>query len=129
MGSAGSVAAWQIPVCRASARQHVRQTLEDVPGLHKVDVHALVESELEARFIKALRRVEAAGHKPRVQQDMAAGKLGCVLKIGAIGRFMEPQASIGQASGVTVPNRPYFLLCPMRGEAVPGAVFMDELAG
>ena len=101
------------------------EDLEEVSGLHKVDVYALVESELEARFIEALRRVEVDGHKPRVRQDLVAGKLGYVLKIGPASWFMEPQAEIGQASGVAVPSRPDFLLRPVRGEAAPVAVFMD----
>ena len=101
------------------------EDLEEVSGLHKVDVYALVESELEARFIEALRRVEVDGHKPRVRQDLVAGKLGYVLKIGPASWFMEPQVEIGQASGVAVPSRPDFLLRPVRGEAAPVAVFMD----
>ena len=60
-----------------------RQPRPCVEGLAKVDVHALVESELEARFIKALRRVEVDGEKPRVRQDLVRGKPGYLVRVGS----------------------------------------------
>ena len=101
------------------------EDLEEVEGLAKVDVNALVESELEARFLEALRRVEVDGEKPRVRQDLVAGKPGYILKIGNASWLVEPQADVNQADGVAVPSRPDFLLRPVRGEAAPVAVFMD----
>ena len=99
--------------------------IEAVEGLAKVDVNALVESELEARFLEALRRTEVDGEKARVRQDLVAGKPGYHLKIGNASWLMEPQADLGPADGVAVPSRPDFLLRPVRGEAVAVAVFMD----
>ena len=99
--------------------------IEAVEGLAKVDVNALVESELEARFLEALRRTEVDGEKTRVRQDLVAGKPGYHLKIGNASWLMEPQADLGPADGVAVPSRPDFLLRPVRGEAVPVALFMD----
>ena len=99
--------------------------LEEVEGLAKVDVHALLESELEARFVEALRRVAVDGDKPRVRQDLVQGRFGYLLQIGAASWFMEPQVDITQADGVLAPSRPDFLLRPMRGAASPVALFMD----
>ena len=59
------------------------EDLEAVEGLAKVDVHALVESELEARFIEALRRMELDGEKPRVRQDLVRGKPGYLVRVGS----------------------------------------------
>ena len=101
------------------------EDLEEVEGLAKVDVNALVESELEARFIEALRRMELDGEKPRVRQDLVRGKPGYVVCIGAASWLMEPQADVTAADGVAVPSRPDFLLRPVRGDAPPLAVFMD----
>ena len=99
--------------------------LEEVEGLAKVEVHALVESELEARFVEALRRVAVDGEKPRVRQDLVQGRFGYLLQIGAASWFMEPQVNMTQADGVLAPSRPDFLLRPMRGAASPVALFMD----
>ena len=101
------------------------EDLEAVEGLAKVDVNALVESELEARFLEALRRVEVDGEKPRIRQDLVAGKPGYILKIGNASWLVEPQADVTQADGVAVSSRPDFLLRPVRGESPPVAVFMD----
>ena len=101
------------------------EDLEEVEGLAKVDVNALVESELEARFLEALRRVEVDGEKPRIRQDLVAGKPGYILKIGNASWLVEPQADVTQADGVAIPSRPDFLLRPVRGDSPPVAVFMD----
>ena len=101
------------------------EDLEAVEGLAKVDVNALVESELEARFLEALRRTEVDGEKVRVRHDLVAGKPGYILKMGNASWLVEPQADATPADGVTVPSRPDFLLRPVRGEAAPVAIFMD----
>ena len=101
------------------------EDLEAVEGLAKVDVNALVESELEARFLEALRRTEIDGEKARVRHDLVAGKPGYILKIGNASWLVEPQADVTPADSVAVPSRPDFLLRPVRGEAPPVAVFMD----
>ena len=69
--------------------------------------------------------MEVDGEKPRVRQDLVAGKPGYILKIGNASWLVEPQADVSQADGVAVLSRPDFLLRPVRGEAAPVAVFMD----
>ena len=101
------------------------EDLEAVEGLAKVDVNALVESELEARFLEAMRRTEVDSDKTRVRHDLVAGKPGYVLKIGNASWLVEPQADVTPADGAIVPSRPDFLLRPVRGEAPPVAIFMD----
>ena len=108
-----------------SILDHV-QELEEVEGLDKVKVNAVLESELEARFIEALRRMRIDGERPGVRHDLVQGKPGYVLKVGDRTWFVEPQTELGESEGVAVPSRPDFLIRPARAtEAPPVAVFMD----
>ena len=108
-----------------SILDHV-QELEEVEGLDKVKVNAVLESELEARFIEALRRMRIDGETPGVRHDLVQGKPGYVLKVGERTWFVEPQADLGESDGVAVPSRPDFLIRPARATgAPPVAVFMD----
>ena len=109
-----------------SILDHV-QELEEVEGLDKVKVNAVLESELEARFIEALRRMRVDGEKPAVRHDLVQGKPGYVLKVGDRRTwFVEPQAELGESDGVAVPSRPDFLIRPARAAAAPPvAIFMD----
>ena len=102
------------------------EDLVRVEGLDQVDVNALLESELEARFIEALRCIEIDGATPQVRQELVRGKPGYLLKLNAKTWFIEPQAELGAADGVTAPSRPDFLIHPVRAsEAPPVALFMD----
>ena len=108
-----------------SILDHV-QDLEEVEGLDKVKVNAVLESELEARFIEALRRMRIDGETPAVRHDLVQGKPGYVLKVGERIWFVEPQVELGESDGVAMPSRPDFLMRPARAtEAPPVAVFMD----
>lgn len=101
--------------------------LEEVPGLHKVKVNPLLESELEARFVEALGRVEADGKPVRVRQDIVGGKPGFVLTSAGLTWFMAPQVELGEAQGVAIPSRPDFLIRPAREprDRPSIAIFMD----
>ena len=108
-----------------SILDHV-QDLEAVEGLDKVKVNPVLESELEARFIEALRRMRIDGQTPGVRHDLVQGKPGYVLKVGERTWFVEPQVEVGESDGVAMPSRPDFLIRPARAtEAPPVAVFMD----
>ena len=102
------------------------QDLEAVEGLDKVKVNPVLESELEARFIEALRRMRIDGETPGVRHDLVQGKPGYVLKVGDRTWFVEPQVELGESDGVAMPSRPDFLIRPARATgAPPVAVFMD----
>ena len=102
------------------------EDLVPVEGLDQVDVNALLESELEARFIEALRRIKIDGATPQVRQELVRGKPGYLLKLNTTTWFIEPQAELGAADGVAAPSRPDFLIHPVRAsEAPPVALFMD----
>ena len=101
--------------------------LREIGGLRSVKVNAVVESELEARFIEALRRIEVDGEPVRVRDALVGGKPGHVLTTARRTYYMEAQAGVGEADGVALASRADFMLRPARGspEQAPIAVFMD----
>ena len=105
-----------------------RDELEEVPSLGGLTINATFDSELEARFVEALRRVEMDGARAvQVRADLVRGKPGYVLKAGRHTYYMETQADLGASDGVVEPSRPDFLIRPARPEPgqPPVAVFTD----
>ena len=105
-----------------------KDELEEVPSLGGLTVNATFESELEARFVEALRRVEVDGARAvQVRADLVRGKPGYVLKVGAHTYYMETQAELGASEGVVEPSRADFLIRPARPAPAqpPIAVFTD----
>ena len=102
-------------------------TLEEVEGLRSVKVNPVLESELEARFVEALRRWDFDGRRVQVREDVVAGKPGFVLTVGEMTYTMEAQAQCGESEGVAIASRPDFVLRATREAAdrPPVAVFMD----
>ena len=103
------------------------ENLKEVPGLRSVKVNPLLESELEARFVEALGRIEVDGKPVRVRQDIVGGKPGFVLTTTGLTYFMEAQVALGESDGVAIPSRPDFVIRPARPSPSqpPIAVFMD----
>ena len=105
-----------------------RDELEEVPSLGGLTVNATFDSELEARFVEALRRVEVDGARAaQVRADLVNGKPGYVLRVGEHTWYMETQADLGASDGVVEPSRPDFLIRPARPAPgrPPVAVFTD----
>lgn len=102
-------------------------TLEEVDGLRSVKVNPALESELEARFVQALRHWESAAWRLQVRDDVVAGKPGYVLTVGEMTYTMEAQAQCGASEGVAIASRPDFVIRATREAAnrPPVAVFMD----
>ena len=102
--------------------------LEEVPSLGGLTINATFDSELEARFVEALRRIEIEGARAvQVRADLVRGKPGYVLRVGAHTYYMETQANLGASDGVVEPSRPDFLIRPARPAPglPPVAVFTD----
>ena len=91
--------------------------LKEVDGLRSVKVNPVLESELEARFIEALRRVDVDGEPVRVREDVVAGKPGHVLTMPGRTYYMEAQAELGASDGVAIASRPDFVIRPARESA------------
>ena len=105
-----------------------KDELEEVPSLGGLTINATFDSELEARFVEAMRRIEVDGARAvQVRADLVRGKPGYVLRVGTHTYYMETQADLGASDGVVEPSRPDFLIRPARSEPgqPPVAVFTD----
>ena len=103
------------------------ENLREVPGLNSIKVNPLLESELEARFVEALGRLDVDGKPIRVRQDIVGGKPGFILTTAGLTYFIEAQAELGEADGVAIASRPDFVIRPVRPSPAlpPIAVFTD----
>jgi DEAD/DEAH box helicase domain-containing protein len=119
---------------RTAALDLLRSILENWDKLKTTDrletirLNRLLESELEASFLEAMRRVRD-GEAPRsLSPQVVNGKPGWLLKIPDHGNWLiEPQVELGSEKGVSVPSRADFVLYPERpypGE-LPIALFAD----
>lgn len=103
------------------------EALREVEGLRSVKVNPFLESELEARFVEALRRIDVDGKAVRVREDIVGGKPGFVLTTADLTYYMEAQPEFGESAGVAVASRPDFVIRPARESTAqpPIAIFMD----
>jgi DEAD/DEAH box helicase domain-containing protein len=121
-------------VSRRTAVQLVTAILEHKDSLREIKTigeigptNALFDSELERRFIEALRRRPADG-SPRFElhDDIVHGKPGYTLRAGEMRWKIEPQLMLGPKEGVMVQCKPDFVLWPDYAPGcLPIAVFMD----
>jgi DEAD/DEAH box helicase domain-containing protein len=87
----------------------------------------LFDSQLEQRFIEALRRKAADGSaRIDVKADLVRGKAGYFLTAGMQHWRVEPQVNLGPEQGVVIPSKPDFVLWPETDSGcLPIAVFLD----
>ena len=78
------------------------QELQQVDGLRSVKVNPVLESELEVRFIEALRRVDVDAAPVRVREDIVGGKPGYILTTAGHTWYVEAQVELGESDGVEV---------------------------
>lgn len=104
--------------------------LEKITALDTLSINPLFDSELERKFIQALKKYHWDGTAAQVRKDIINGRPGWVLQIGEQVWLIEPQVTLAQADGVSVPARADFLLRPARlSETIlPIAVFTDGYA-
>ncbi len=105
-----------------------RGKLEEIDTIENINVNALFESDLEARFIEGLRRSSYCGSPVEVNHEIINGKTAYCIKINRHSYNLEPQVEIGSADGVAVPCRADFLITALRQSRVaihPIAIFTD----
>ena len=113
-----------------------RENLTRIDSLRNVQVNALFDSELEARFIEALHRIRDNEEVPLLKKQVVNGKTGYFYKIGGKAWYIEPQVDLGPNQGVKIVSRADFVFWPARlkrddgtstggDEAKPIAVFTD----
>ena len=110
--------------------------IENVESLENIEINALLESELEQRFLPA---IDAAGSHIKVTPERVNGKPGAYITIlpdevsadddkhSAMAWRVEPQVRLGPADGVAVGTDADFVLWPTRDRKgfMPVAVYMD----
>jgi DEAD/DEAH box helicase domain-containing protein len=104
-------------------KQHLKRTQK----LDTIRINRLLESELEGRFIEALRRTPEGMPVRTVTHQVVNGKEGFYLRSEFGNYLVEPQVQLGHSQGVNVPSRVDFVFYPERpnqGE-LPIAVFTD----
>jgi DEAD/DEAH box helicase domain-containing protein len=89
--------------------------------------NALFDSELERRFVEALRRRPTDGSlRLELKEEIVRGKPGYFLKAEDFSWSIEPQVSLGTDDGVVIPCKPDFVLWPDTvPDCLPIAVFLD----
>lgn len=117
-------------ISRRTAMQQLKRILDhrDLIEERSADeslINPLLESELERRFIEALRREEGF----ILNQEIVDGRPGYLLKVQQAAWKLIPQVELGPEEDVSLPCRPDFILKPLRtGKGLPVAVFLDGFA-
>jgi len=106
-----------------------RNRLVRTENLGNISMNTLIESELEARFLEALRQSHSAESPVALKKDVVNGKPGYFLKVGERAYYLEPQVELGELTGVAVSSRADFVIRPARVQDAikPVVVFLDGL--
>jgi DEAD/DEAH box helicase domain-containing protein len=107
-----------------------RDRLVRTENLSNISMNTLIESELEGRFLEALRQYHTAELLVLLKKDVVNGKPGYFLKVGDRPYYIEPQVELGELAGVAIPSRADFIIRParMQDAAKPVVVFLDGLS-
>ena len=104
-----------------------KDDLVKTDSLKNISLNTFIESELEARFIGALKNLSSAELPVMLTQDLVNGKPGYFLKVAEKVYYIEPQVELGELDGITVPPRADFVIRParMHDRIKPVVVFLD----
>jgi DEAD/DEAH box helicase domain-containing protein len=101
-------------------------TFTKTDTISNISINCLLESELEARFIEALRRSKHHEQPFQLKPDVVNGKPGWRLVAAEQTWLIEPQVEFGSKDNVAVPARADFVFHSERSsQALPIAVFTD----
>jgi len=104
-----------------------KEQLVQTKTLKDIKINSLFESELEARFIEALRRVRNENISVSLKKEVVNGKPGYFYKIGDKAWYIELQVNLGQPDGISVKSKADFVFRPARTHKgdKPIVVFTD----
>jgi DEAD/DEAH box helicase domain-containing protein len=104
-----------------------REKLVKTENISDIPFNTLIESELEARFLGALKLYRSQALPLILKNDLVNGKPGYFLKVGDKAYYIEPQVELGESSGVRIPSRADFMIKSARfNDGIkPIAVFLD----
>ena len=107
-----------------------RDRLVKADHIRDISLNTYIESELEARFIGALKKEGSAKLPIQIENDLVNGKPGFFLKVADRAYYIEPQVELGKLDGVSIGSRVDFLIRPARfsDPMKPIAVFLDGFA-
>lgn len=100
-----------------------KDNIQKIKKINDIPVNPLFDSELEQRFMEAVRfRVGASS----VSDSIRNGKHSYYIKLGEISWEIEPQVLLDAQDGVKVSCKPDFIIWPVSAEGhMPVAVFTD----
>ena len=104
-----------------------RNDFTKIRRLKDITVDVLIGSELEARFVESLRRLRKEGYQVSLKKALVNNKPGYFFRINDRAYDIEPQVTLSEGDGVTVPSRADFVFRPVRprNSAKPIVVFTD----
>ncbi|MCP4612930.1 MAG: DEAD/DEAH box helicase [Planctomycetes bacterium] len=104
-----------------------RDKLIKTDNIRNISLNTYIESELEARFIGALKLYRSTGLPVMLKNDLVNGKPGYFLKVSDRAYYIEPQVTLGELSGVSIESRADFVIRSARlNDGVkPVAMFLD----
>jgi DEAD/DEAH box helicase domain-containing protein len=96
--------------------------LERVDNVSNIDIHPLIQSQLELAFLESLRSVPGA----QLQSKIVRGQLGYLWRCEGVAWEVLLQVKTRDRDGVDVHSIPDFVMYPVRAEnGRPVAVFLD----
>ena len=97
-----------------------------ISRLSSISVNPIFDSELEARFIEALRQTGTESRAVMLSDILINEKRSYLLQINGKSWEVEPQVDLDQDDGVAVKCKPDFVIRPIDDqEKLPVAIFMD----
>ncbi|MBF0452787.1 MAG: DEAD/DEAH box helicase [Candidatus Magnetomorum sp.] len=104
-----------------------RDKLVKTENIREIPINTFLESELESRFLGALKQYRSSALPLSLSNDLVNGKPGYFLKIAERSYFIEPQVVIGELDGVSIQSRADFIIRSSRlsDGMKPIALFLD----
>jgi DEAD/DEAH box helicase domain-containing protein len=104
-----------------------KDNLVKTDNISEISLNTYLESELEARFIGALKNEGSKALPIKLKKDLVSGKPGYFLKVGDRAFYIEPQVKLGDLNGVSIESRADFVIRPARIDdpMKPVVVFLD----
>ncbi|MBF0227362.1 MAG: DEAD/DEAH box helicase [Desulfobacterales bacterium] len=104
-----------------------REKLIKTESIRKISFNTLIESELELRFLGALKLYNNSNLQLMLKNDLVNGKPGYFLKVGDKAYYIEPQVELGELNGISIQSRADFVIKSARlnHPIKPIVVFLD----
>lgn len=104
-----------------------RDRLVKTGNINDISFNTFIESELEARFLGALKLYRSASLPLMIKNDLVNGKPGYFLKVSDRSYYIEPQVLLGEFNGVSLQSRADFVIraARIKDGIKPIAIFLD----